>query len=75
MYEFIDHWQTLMAGVLASIAGAGTIWATIKSANREIAVAQAQTKVAQRQTRLRVKSKAGAFRGKGTPFTRCWRQP
>ena len=39
-----------MAGVLALIAGAGTVWATIKSANCEIAVAQAQTKVAQRQT-------------------------
>jgi hypothetical protein len=32
------------------VAGAGAVWATIKSANREIAAAQEQTKAAQRQT-------------------------
>jgi hypothetical protein len=51
-WQFIDHWQTLIAGVLALIAGAGTVWGTMKSANRQIAVAQEQTKVAQRQTEV-----------------------
>jgi hypothetical protein len=48
--QFIDHWQTLIAGVLALAAGVGAVWATIKSANREIAAAREQTKAAQRQT-------------------------
>jgi hypothetical protein len=51
-WQFIDHWQTLLAGVLALVAGVGTVWATIKSANREIAAAQEQTKVAQRQNEV-----------------------
>jgi hypothetical protein len=53
MYEvkqFIDHWQTLIAGLLALVAGAGAVWATIKSASRQVAAAQRQTKAAQRQT-------------------------
>jgi hypothetical protein len=49
-WRFIDHWQTLIAGLLALAAGVGAVWATIKSANREIAAAQEQTKAAQRQT-------------------------
>jgi hypothetical protein len=48
-WQFIDHWQTLITGVLALIAGIGTIWATIASAQREIAANQAQSKVAQDQ--------------------------
>jgi hypothetical protein len=32
MIKFIDHWQTLIAGILAVIAGFGTIRATIRSA-------------------------------------------
>jgi hypothetical protein len=51
-WQFIGYWQTLIAGVLALVAGAGTVWATIISANREIAVAQEQTKAAQRQTEV-----------------------
>jgi hypothetical protein len=47
--QFLYDWQTLIAGVLAVVAAAGTIWATIKSANREIAASQAQTDVAQKQ--------------------------
>src|SRR5215831_12402986 len=50
LWQFIDHWQTLIAGLLALAAGVGAVWATIKSANREIAAAQEQTKAAQRQT-------------------------
>ena len=46
LWQFIDHWQTLLAGVLALVAGAGTVWVTIKSANREITAAQEQTKAA-----------------------------
>ena len=45
--SFIDHWQTLITGLLALAAGVGTVWDTIKSANREIAAAQEQTKAAQ----------------------------
>jgi hypothetical protein len=51
-WQFIDHWQTLIAGLLALAAGVVTVWATIKSANREITAAQEQTKVAQRQTEV-----------------------
>jgi hypothetical protein len=49
MAQFLYDWQTLIAGVLAVLAAAGIIWATIKSANREIAASQAQTAVAQKQ--------------------------
>lgn len=49
-WQLIDHWQTLITGVLALAAAAGTVWATIKSANREIAAAQEQTQAAQHQT-------------------------
>jgi hypothetical protein len=49
LWQFVDHWQTLVTGLLAVLAAIGTIWATIKSANREISAAQAQTKVAQDQ--------------------------
>ena len=45
----VDHWQTLIAGIMALIAGAGTIWATIRAADREIAAAQEQIRVAQQQ--------------------------
>jgi hypothetical protein len=50
LLDLVDHWQTLIAGVLAVVAAVGTIWATIKSANREIEASQAQTAVAQKQT-------------------------
>ncbi len=48
-WQFVDHWQILITGVLALVAGLGTIWATIASVRREIAANQAQTKVAQDQ--------------------------
>jgi hypothetical protein len=50
LWEFIDHWQTLIASLLALAAGVGAVWGTIRSANREVAAAQEQTKAAQRQT-------------------------
>ena len=49
-WQLVDHWQTLLTGVFALAAGGLTIWATIKSANRQIAAAQGQTKAAQHQT-------------------------
>jgi hypothetical protein len=67
--QFLYAWQTLIAGVLAVLAAAGTIWATIKAANREIEASQAQTAVAQKQiettidlARKRDASEARAFR-------------
>jgi hypothetical protein len=66
--DLLDHWQTLIAGALAVLAAVGTIWATIKSANREIAASQAQTDVAQKQiettihlARIRAANEARAF--------------
>ena len=50
LWQFVDHWQTLIAGLLAVAAGAGTIWVTIKSATREVTAAQDQTKAAQQQS-------------------------
>jgi hypothetical protein len=38
--DLLDHWQTLLAGALALLAGLGTVWATIRSANRQIAAAR-----------------------------------
>jgi hypothetical protein len=70
-WQFIDHWQTLIAGLLALAAGVGTVRATIKSANREIAAAQEQTKLRSTKPQLRAKSNAVALHGKGMPFTRC----
>lgn len=49
MAQSLYDWQTLIAGVLAVLAAAGTIWATIKSANREVAASQEQTAVAKKQ--------------------------
>jgi hypothetical protein len=68
--QFLYDWQTFIAGVLAVLAAVGTIWATISSANREIAASQAQTAVAQKQIdttlrleRERVLNEDRAFRG------------
>ena len=47
--NWLYYYQTLVAGILAVLAAGGTIWATIQSANREIATSQAETKVAQEQ--------------------------
>ncbi|MFI5020888.1 MAG: hypothetical protein ACHQRJ_04445 [Alphaproteobacteria bacterium] len=48
-WQFVDHWQTLITGLLALLAALGTIWVTIRAANREISAAQDQTEVAQKQ--------------------------
>jgi hypothetical protein len=69
LLDLVDHWQTLIAGVLAVLAAWRTIRATIQSANREIEASQAQTAVAQRQiettidlARMRDAGEAEAFR-------------
>jgi hypothetical protein len=49
VWKGLYDWQTLITGILALIAAFGTIWATIVAANREIAAAQEQTRVAQEQ--------------------------
>ena len=63
--DLLDHWQTLIAGILAVLAAVGTIWATIRSAGREIAASQAQTAVAQKQieTTLRLERRRAASEG------------
>jgi hypothetical protein len=35
-WQFVDHWQTLMTGGLALLAGAGTVWVTLVAANRQV---------------------------------------
>ena len=60
--DLVDHWQTLIAGVLAILAAVGTIWATIRSADREIAASQEQTGIAREQiaTTLRLEQSRSA---------------
>jgi hypothetical protein len=59
--DFIDHWQTLIAGILALLAGVGAIAATMRTARQEIEASQAQTKVTQRIERRRIASEEYAF--------------
>jgi hypothetical protein len=49
LLDLVDHWQTLVAGVLAVLAAWRTIRATTKSADREVKASQEQTAVAQKQ--------------------------
>jgi hypothetical protein len=53
--DALDHWQTLIAGVLAVLAAWRTIRATVDSANREVTASQEQTAVAQRQIETTVR--------------------
>jgi hypothetical protein len=63
--QFIYDWQTLiagsLAGVLALVAAFLTIWATIKSANREVEAAKAQTESTLLVERRRVAREGFAF--------------
>jgi hypothetical protein len=66
--DLLDHWQTLFAGVLAVLAAWRTIRATTKSADREVAASQAQTRATLQQTetsfaleQMRKESEASAF--------------
>jgi hypothetical protein len=66
--RFLYDWQTLIAGVLAVLAAWRTIRATTKSADREVAASQAQTRATLKQTettfaleQMRKESEASAF--------------
>jgi hypothetical protein len=52
-WQFVGYWQPLIAGLIAGIlavtAAALTVWAILRSANRQITEAQGQIKAAQRQ--------------------------
>jgi hypothetical protein len=43
-HDLFDHWQTLIAGVFALVAGLGTIWVTRSTAKRQIAAAHKEAK-------------------------------
>jgi hypothetical protein len=38
-WQFVDHWQTLMAGGLALLAGIVTVWGTLRAAKRQVKTA------------------------------------
>jgi hypothetical protein len=59
--DVLDHWQTLIAGVLALLAAWLTIRATKRSADREVEASQAQTEPTIRLEKERVASEALAF--------------
>ena len=40
--DLLDHWQTLVAGLLAAAAALATIWVTRSTANQQIAAAREQ---------------------------------
>ena len=60
--QFLYDWQTVIAGVLALVAGFGTVAATMIIARKQIAVAQKQIDTTLRLERERVASEATAFR-------------
>jgi hypothetical protein len=67
--DLVDHWQTVIAGSAALLAGWLTIRATKRSADREIEASQAQTAIAQKQIdatlrleKMREANEASAFR-------------
>ena len=64
--DALDHWQTVIAGVLAFVAGVGTVVATMfiahrqiaasrEEANRVIAATRDQTSVTAKQTETTVR--------------------
>jgi F0F1-type ATP synthase membrane subunit c/vacuolar-type H+-ATPase subunit K len=61
VYEWFDHWQTLIAGLLALLAGVGTVWGTLIAANRQVKAAQRQTEAMRDQERLRITWEGYAF--------------
>jgi hypothetical protein len=38
-YRWVYDWQTLIAGLLALLAGGGTVWGTFRAANRQVKAA------------------------------------
>jgi hypothetical protein len=69
LWQFVDHWQTLIAGLLAVAAGAGTIGSP--SNQRRVRLQPRKTKPTPHSSRPQscAKWSAGALPGKGTPFT------
>ena len=55
---FLYDWQTLIAGVLALLAGFGTIWVTRHIANKQIAETRKQTETTVRLERERLAREA-----------------
>ena len=53
LLKVLGYWQTLIAGGFAVLAGVLTVWATIRSANREIQAANAQTENAKHLEQFR----------------------
>jgi hypothetical protein len=60
-HGWVYDWQTLIAGIFALAAGTGTVFATIWSANREIAAAKTQTATMREIESLRVAREGYAF--------------
>jgi hypothetical protein len=60
--DALDHWQTVIAGVLALAAGVLTVVATMIITRKQIAVAQKQIDTTLRLEQERVGSEARAFR-------------
>ncbi len=50
--QMVGYWQTLLAGVFAVFAAGLTIWATVRSADREIDAANRQIDTARRQIEI-----------------------
>jgi hypothetical protein len=60
--DLLDHWQTLIAGVLALVAAWLTIRATKRAADEEIKASQAQTATTVRLERERISSEVETLR-------------
>jgi hypothetical protein len=59
--DLFDHWQTLVAGLVAIVAAVLTIWATLRSTSREIAASQKQIDTTLLLERRRIASEDYAF--------------
>jgi hypothetical protein len=70
VWQFVDHWQTLITGLLALCAGIGTIWVTRSSAQRQILEAQSATKSARELSRKLDRAYLNAGWGAYDPATR-----
>jgi len=60
-WQFVDHWQTLIAGVLAVLAAAATIYFTMKAAKWEVDAANEQIRTSIRAERARIARESLAF--------------
>jgi len=60
-WQFVDHWQTLIAGVLAVLAAFATIYFTLMGSKWEVDAAQEQIKTSVEQERARTVAEKVAF--------------